>query len=82
MTVTKPAKTKTDTPSDDGVSKVGKTSGEGGSVDPVKSEFVSDEYKATEKDLEEVQAGLRKLGIDSLVKQAQAVDKDSNGKIN
>lgn len=42
------------------------------------SEFISDTFQTNEKDLEEVQAGMRKLGIDTLVKQG---DKD-NGKDN
>lgn len=33
-------------------------------------EFVSDSFKATEEDLEEVRADMKKLGIDTLVKQA------------
>lgn len=40
------------------------------------SEFVSDTFQTTETDLEEVKAGMRKLGINSLAQQA-AVD---NGK--
>lgn len=34
------------------------------------SEFVSDTLQASEADLEEVKAGMKKLGIDSLARQA------------
>lgn len=37
---------------------------------PSELEFVSDSFKTTEKDLEEVRAGMKKLGIDTLVQQA------------
>lgn len=37
---------------------------------PSEVEFVSDSFKATEEDLEEVRADMKKLGIDTLVQQA------------
>lgn len=42
------------------------------------SEFVSDTLQTNEEDLEEVKAGIKKLGIDSLAKQALETNK--NGK--
>lgn len=46
----------------------------------IDSEFISDTFKTSEKDLEEVKAGLKILGIDTLVKQQQA-DVPADGKI-
>lgn len=43
----------------------------------VDSEFVSDTFQTTEKDLDEVKAGMKLLGIDSLANQS----KKDNGKI-
>lgn len=40
----------------------------------IENEFVSDTFKTTEKDLDEVKAGLKLLGIDSLAKQANSND--------
>lgn len=34
------------------------------------TEFVSDTFQTNDKDLEEVKAGMRKLGIDTLAQQA------------
>lgn len=42
----------------------------------VENEYVSDTFKTTEKDLDEVKAGMKLLGIDTLVKQSES----SNGK--
>lgn len=42
----------------------------------VENAFVSDTFKTTEQDLDEVKAGMKLLGIDTLVKQSEA----SNGK--
>jgi hypothetical protein len=44
------------------------------------SEFVSDTFQTSEKDLEEIKAGMRKLGIDSLAQQAIETNNDKNGK--
>ncbi|XP_055607569.1 synapse-associated protein of 47 kDa isoform X3 [Uranotaenia lowii] len=42
------------------------------------TEFVSDSFKATDVDLEEVRASMKKLGIDSLAKQAnESIGNDS-----
>lgn len=38
----------------------------------VDSEFVSDTFRASEKDLEEVKAGMKMLGIDTLATQTGA----------
>lgn len=46
------------------------------------SEFISDAFKTNEKDLEEVQEGMKKLGIDTLAKQVtDGTGTSSNGKI-
>lgn len=42
------------------------------------SEFVSDTFQTTEKDLEEVKEGMRKLGIDTLVQDAVKTGKHEN----
>lgn len=42
----------------------------------IENEFVSDTFKTTEKDLDEVKAGMKLLGIDTLVKQSEP----TNGK--
>lgn len=44
------------------------------------SEFISDTFKTSEKDLEEVQEGMKKLGIDTLAKQVTD-GASGNGKI-
>lgn len=41
------------------------------------SEFVSDTFQTTEKDLEEVKEGMRKLGIDTLVQDAVKTGKQN-----
>lgn len=40
----------------------------------VENEFVSDAFQTSEKDLDEVKAGMKLLGIDSLAKQSEAAD--------
>lgn len=40
------------------------------------TEFVSDTFQTCDKDLEEVQAGMKMLGIDTLVTQARSNGKD------
>lgn len=40
----------------------------------VDSEFVSDAFQTTDKDLDEVKAGMKLLGIDSLAKQSKKDD--------
>lgn len=40
----------------------------------VDSEFVSDAFQTTEKDLDEVKAGMKLLGIDSLASQSNKND--------
>lgn len=42
----------------------------------VDSEFVSDTFRASEKDLEEVKAGMKMLGIDTLATQTGANGKE------
>lgn len=42
----------------------------------IENDFVSDTFKTTEKDLDEVKAGMKLLGIDTLVKQSEP----TNGK--
>ncbi|XP_058821816.1 synapse-associated protein of 47 kDa isoform X4 [Topomyia yanbarensis] len=45
------------------------------------TEFVSDSFKATEEDLEEVRADMKKLGIDTLAKQAnESISQNQTGK--
>uniref|UniRef100_A0A182PM84 BSD domain-containing protein n=1 Tax=Anopheles epiroticus TaxID=199890 RepID=A0A182PM84_9DIPT len=43
---------------------------EAGSSKPSHREFISDSFHTNEQDLEEVKAGMKKLGIDSLAQQA------------
>ncbi|XP_055643866.1 synapse-associated protein of 47 kDa isoform X3 [Toxorhynchites rutilus septentrionalis] len=45
-----------------------------------RSEFVSDSFKATEEELEEVRADMKKLGIDTLIKQANESIRNVTGK--
>lgn len=40
----------------------------------VESEFISDTFQTTDKDLDEVKAGMKLLGIDSLAKQSNKDD--------
>lgn len=40
----------------------------------VESEFVSDAFQTTDKDLDEVKAGMKLLGIDSLASQSKKND--------
>lgn len=40
------------------------------SKNAVESEFISDAFQATDKDLDEVKAGMKLLGIDSLTSQS------------
>lgn len=44
----------------------------------VENEFVSDAFQTSEKDLDEVKAGMKLLGIDSLAKQSEAADGKHN----
>lgn len=40
----------------------------------VESEFISDAFQTTDKDLDEVKAGMKLLGIDSLTSQSNKTD--------
>lgn len=44
------------------------------SKNAVESEFVSDAFQTTDKDLDEVKAGMKLLGIDSLTSQSNKND--------
>lgn len=44
----------------------------------VESEFVSDAFQTSDKDLDEVKAGMKLLGIDSLANESSKIDGKSS----